>query len=189
MKISAYIQNKYHYSDYQMKVLHYFFISILSEISKFLIMGAFFLYFSQFLCYLWAVSLLWILRFTSGGLHCKTYIGCLLSSFLYLFLSIQVMPLFPLPELIRLVLLLLCILVAYHIAPVPSQFRQHINQTQTTRYRTYLFILLFVYFIVMFIFPHSHYLIVGFWVIMIHTMQLMVAHKRKEVNTHEVHKA
>lgn len=70
----TYLQTNYHYTDYQIKVMDYFIKTCLSEISKFILMGFFFSYFSAFSHYLYATLILWILRFCSGGLHCKCII-------------------------------------------------------------------------------------------------------------------
>lgn len=178
MKLSSFIQDKYHYSDYQMKVLRYFFLSLFSEVSKFLLMGLVFFYFSQIPLYLWSVFLLWLLRFTSGGLHCRTYLGCLASSFIYLFLCIRILPGIHLPRIICLLLLMACMAAVQLTGPVPSVYRKHLTPSQLLCYRVYLLAILFFYFILMFIFPQNQFLITGFWVIMIHTLQLLVAHRK-----------
>lgn len=42
MKIDSYLQEQFHYTDYQIQVLHYFFLSIWSELSKFFLLGLYF---------------------------------------------------------------------------------------------------------------------------------------------------
>ena len=141
----TFLQTNYHYTDYQIKVMDYCIKTCLSEISKFIFMGIFFSCFSAFHYYLYATLILWILRFCSGGLHCKTYIGCLLFSLTYLILCILLLPRFILSTFWTLVLLLMCIVTAYFIAPVPSIYRQHITSNRRKQYRTYLFIFLFIH--------------------------------------------
>ena len=136
----TFLQTNYHYTDYQIKVMDYCIKTCLSEISKFIFMGIFFSCFSAFHYYLYATLILWILRFCSGGLHCKTYIGCLLFSLTYLILCILLLPRFILSTFWPLVLLLMCIVAAYFIAPVPSIYRQHITPIRRKQYRTYLII-------------------------------------------------
>lgn len=175
----TFLQTNYHYTDYQIKVMDYCIKTCLSEISKFIFMGIFFSCFSAFHYYLYATLILWILRFCSGGLHCKTYIGCLLFSLTYLILCILLLPRFILSTFWTLVLLLMCIVTAYFIAPVPSIYRQHITPIRRKQYRTYLIIFLFIHFIFTFIFPQNQYLSVGFWVIMIHMIQLSIAYTKE----------
>lgn len=175
----TFLQTNYHYTDYQIKVMDYFIKTCLSEISKFMLMGFFFSYFSAFPYYLYATLILWVLRFCSGGLHCKTYMGCLLFSHTYLVLCILVLPRLYLSTIWELILLLMCIVISYFIAPVPSIYRQHITSNHRKQYRTYLFIFLFIHFIFTFIFPQNQYLTVGFWVIMIHMLQLTIAYAKE----------
>lgn len=111
----TFLQTSYHYTDYQIKVMDYFIKTCLSEISKFMLMGFFFSYFSAFPYYLYATLILWVLRFCSGGLHCKTYIGCLLFSHTYLVLCILVLPRLYLSTIWELILLLMCIVISYSI--------------------------------------------------------------------------
>lgn len=175
----TFLQTNYHYTDYQIKVMEYFIKTCLSEISKFIFMGIFFACFSAFPYYLYATLILWVLRFCSGGLHCKTYLGCLLFSHTYLCLCILVLPRLYLSMILELILLFMCIVISYFIAPVPSIYRQHITPIRRKQYRTCLIIFLLIHFILTFIFPQNPYLSVGFWVIMIHIIQLITAYAKE----------
>ena len=118
MDFYNWMQRKYCFTDYQVKVFHYFIISIFSEISKFIIMGIFFYATGRLPYYLWGVCLLSLLRFYSGGLHCKTYMGCLFSSFAYMLMCVQLLPSFSVSRLLQLILLLQLIFRIAVINPV-----------------------------------------------------------------------
>lgn len=179
MDFYNWMQKKYCFTDYQVKVFHYFIISIFSEISKFTIMGIFFYVAGRLPLYLWGVCLLSVLRFYSGGLHCKTYMGCLLSSFAYMLACVQLLPSFPVNRLLQLIFLLVAIIIAYYIAPIPSAYRPAPTETKARQCKLQLFIIMFLYSILVFICPQNLFTLTGFWVIMIHTLQLIVAYLKK----------
>ncbi len=179
MDFYNWMQRKYCFTDYQVKVFHYFIISIFSEISKFIIMGIFFYATGRLPYYLWGVCLLSLLRFYSGGLHCKTYMGCLFSSFAYMLMCVQLLPSFSVSRLLQLILLSAAVIIAYHIAPIPSVYRPTPTEEKTRQCKLQLFIIIFLYSILVFICPQNLFMLTGFWVIIIHTMQLIAAYLKK----------
>lgn len=81
MKIHDYLKNNYGYSDFQIGQIRYTIISILSDVSKLIIMGIFFILTDYFFQYLAAIATLLVLRTCTGGLHFKHYFSCLALSF------------------------------------------------------------------------------------------------------------
>ena len=77
MKIHDYLKNNYGYSDFQIGQIRYTIISILSDVSKLIIMGIFFILTDYFFQYLAAIYLYFglvpvdcILSITSVVWHC-----------------------------------------------------------------------------------------------------------------------
>ena len=75
MKIHDYLKNNYGYSDFQIGQIRYTIISILSDVSKLIIMGIFFILTDYFFQYLAAIATLLvpvdcILSITSVVWHC-----------------------------------------------------------------------------------------------------------------------
>ena len=62
MKIHDYLKNNYGYSDFQIGQIRYTIISILSDVSKLIIMGIFFILTDYFFQYLPAIATLLVLR-------------------------------------------------------------------------------------------------------------------------------
>ncbi len=176
-KFDTYLKNKFLYTEYQVQVLYYFFLTISSEISKFTILLLYFIAFSKLTEYLFAILLLWFFRFFGGGLHRKTYWGCLLFSFTYLFLCIQVLPMIYIPKLEQITFLLFSLVVACKIKPIPSPYRKNITKTQISRYHHYQLWGIFLYMCCIIMFPQNSYIEIGFWVIMLHIIQLSIAYK------------
>lgn len=168
-----YIQNRYEFSNYQMAQLKYFFRLIFSEGSKFILMGIFF--HRELALYVFATFLLLFLRSSTGGLHCKTYYGCFLLSFGYLFLAIRILPLLPINKLSQLFGLLVCILINYYVGPVSCKGHPVLSSQTQFRVRLQAFVFIFFYFLLTYLGPENGIITVGFWVIILHTAQLAAA--------------
>ena len=98
MKIHDYLKNNYGYSDFQIGQIRYTIISILSDVSKLIIMGIFFILTDYFFQYLAAIATLLVLRTCTGGLHFKHYFSCLALSFFLLYIGICQLPKILLPR-------------------------------------------------------------------------------------------
>lgn len=168
------IQKHYNYSDYQMKQLEYLFMTIFSELSKFIFLGILFHKCSKL--YLFSMAVLFLLRGTTGGIHCKTYISCLTVSFGYLFLAIYILPGIVLSKTTMLIFLLLCSLTTFFIGPVTSVYRPDPTEKFQKKCKQKIFITIFFYLILMYLLPDNFYIISGFWIIILHTFQLLIAH-------------
>ena len=155
-------------------------MTLFSEISKLLIISL--LFYDIIPLYLFAVAVMICLRSTTGGLHFYTYCGCFIVSALYLFLAIRILPLIQVPLYASLILLLGCLLICYVIGPVTSKYRPTPPPQRTKKYRSLTCGFIFVYSIIFYIFPENSYLITGFWVVILHSLQLIFAKLRKEVN-------
>ncbi len=177
------LKSYYQFSDYQIAQLGYFFKTVLSEISKILMIG--FIFRKEPDIYCIAMLSLCLLRTSTGGLHCKTYASCLLASTCYLVIAIKILPLSPVPSMMRIILLTFCALVNYIIGPVTSDVRKPLKETiiQKSRLKAALFILLFT--LLTIVIPENVYMIPIFWITIIHTLQLILAKikKRKKGGT------
>lgn len=179
MNIKAYLHNRYHYTDYQLQQLQWLFITLFAEISKLLLLFLYFYCFNQITFYLWALVIFWIMRFNGGGLHCKTYWGCFLFSSLYMICAIQVLPNIPFTTVTYALFLIICMGISIVIGPVPSKLKKHLSDEKLSCYKINLFQIELLYCILMIILPESQYMIVGFWIIMIHTLQMGIAYIRR----------
>ena len=158
-----FLKREYQFSDFQIAQLNYLWKTMASEISKLLIMG---IIFKDILgIYIFAVVVMMLLRSATGGLHCLTY----------MFLSLIVLPVFPVNKLLQMVLLFACILCNYFIGPVTSKYRRPMSEKTIRRVQGQAFVIIFFYLILMYITPESPYITAGFWVIILHTMQLIAA--------------
>ena len=101
-----FLKEQYEFSDYQIAQLKYFFKTVTAEFSKLAIMA--FLFRDKIGLYFFAITVMLLLRTSTGGLHCKTYWGCFGVSLGYMVLSIEILPLLTVNKLLQLVLLFIC---------------------------------------------------------------------------------
>ena len=125
--------------------------------------------------YLFSLLIMLFLRCSTGGLHFYTYAGCLLASITYIYFAIFILPNLLLLAFMQLLLLLLCVVVCYHIGPVVSKYRAKPSQTLFTRGRNTTCTFIFIYALILYIMPANHLMNVGFWVIILHSLQLIIA--------------
>ncbi len=172
-------REKYQLTNYQIALLGYFYKTVLSEVSKLLIIG---LLFGQHLEELLiTLSVMIVLRCFTGGLHFDTYWGCLFGSILLVGLSVLVLPSLMMAFPFKVLVLLLCIVVINRIGPVISRYRPAYDEGFLNRCKWFVLIFISFYALLIYIMPNSYLLNVGAGVIILHTLQLVAAkYKRKE---------
>lgn len=167
-------QHHYNLTDYQLKQLHYLFLTLLSEVTKLILLSI--IFYDDKKNFIFAAITLLFLRTASGGLHFNTYLGCLSFSALYFVLCIKILPYIILPQTLMLLLLLLEALINYYIGAITSSKRPKPTRYLISRSRKYIILYFLSYFLLLLIFPHSNYLYISFWVITLHTFQLIYAY-------------
>lgn len=174
------IQNMYGYTDYEMAVIKYSVIALFSEISKLIILGTAFAIIGKFDLFVASSFLLMFLRINGGGYHCKHYSTCLLLTACVSGGAIILLPQIHITnDSIILLTLVSCLFTTYYIGPVPSPFRPTPDGQLVKRCNNKSFLTIFIFIIIVSIFKSNiiirPYLIVGFWTIILHTLQLILA--------------
>lgn len=181
--MNEFLKKNYQFSDYQIAVLGFIAKTLASELSKLLIMG--FIFRDRLDIYVVAVIVMSCLRTATGGLHCKTYISCLMASFTYLFLAINILPMISLNKVSQLILLLICMLCTYYIGPVTSTVHLPLKDSLVKRVKIRAFLFIFFFIVITYIVPENLYITVGFWVIILHVLQLAIARIIKKGEPYE----
>lgn len=107
--INTYLTGKYHLSKYQVAQVVFLLKTILSELSKLLIMAI--LFHRQIIYYLFGLFIMIFLRCTMGGLHFYKYSQCLLVSIIYLWLSVIILPNILIYKYVKIILMIFSILI------------------------------------------------------------------------------
>lgn len=181
------IQLEYNLSDRQRKLLQFSFIGLIYDITKLVLLFIFFACIHQITAFIFNVFLLIVLRTNQGGLHLRHYTTCFIFSFLYLFLSICVLPLLipEIPQPLGLCIIFLCMLINYIAGPQKNIkiYTELKNPENVLKSKMKSFIVCTVYMIAFFIFPNVILMQQGMWMIVLHTMQIVIVvikNKRKE---------
>ncbi len=176
--IKKQLKEKYRLSNYQIAQLTFLFKTLLSEISKIIIMG--FLFQKKLSLYLFVLFIMLFLRCSTGGLHFYTYWGCLACSVIYIGLAIFILPSIVFPPYIRIGLLFICMLICYFIGPVVSKYRPTPTSKLYKRGKNTTCIFIILYTLILYFVPENIYITGGFWTIILHSLQLIVAKIRKK---------
>lgn len=160
--------------------LNYFFSCIAYEGSKIILFLIFFAITQHLKGFLYSLIILLPLRIISGGLHFKRYLSCFAFSFGYFYLVNiplrNIMPAFWL----TLIVLCVCILVNYRIGPITSDSRPILTQEAIKRGKLHIFVATAYDTILTALFYETPLAPIGFWTIVLHSVQLVIAKLRKK---------
>ncbi len=172
------LKSTYQFSDYQIAQLGFLAKTLLSEASKIFIIGLFFR--KELPFFLICMLILTLLRTSTGGLHCKTYLSCLVASWFYIIFTFKVLPFIQISQIAAMILLVICAVIDYKIGPVTSDVHLPLSETTKQKGRICTVATILFFFLLMYIIPENLYVITGFWIIISHTLQLIAAKIRKK---------
>lgn len=180
------VQAEYGYSDYQIKLIKFSITGLFYDISKISVFIVFFYVTGKFTDFVFATVPLILLRTKTGGIHLKKYWSCFLFSFAYLYSVINILPaVISVHPLAVYLILLVCAVTDYMIGPVTLKKRPAADESLIKNSRIQSFQVIFIVAILFFIFPNVPYLIVSFWTVVLHTVQLSITKLLKEVKYNE----
>ena len=167
--MEKFLKKYYQFDDYQVALLQFIGKTFLSESSKLLIMGIIFR--DRLDLYAMAITVMIVLRTAT--------------SFTYVFLSIRILPLIPVNKVFQLILLFICMLSTYFVGPVTSTVHLPLKDGLVKRVKVQAFLFIFFFIVLTYIVPENPYITVGFWVIILHTLQLGAARIIKKGDPYE----
>lgn len=172
------LKSTYHFTDYQIAQLEFLAKTLSSEFSKIFIIGLFF--WKELPFFFVSMLVISVLRTSTGGLHCKTYLSCLAASWLYIVFTIKLLPLLPIEQIPAIFMLILCAITDYKIGPVTSDVHLPLTESSKRKGRLCTLFTIIAFLILMIFFPENTCVITGFWIIISHTLQLIAAKIRKK---------
>lgn len=164
--------------EHQKKLAIFHFKCWLYDGSKFLIFLVFFFLIQRLDMYLYAFIIMLPLRLNTGGLHFKHYWSCFLFSFGYMLIVTIPLADIRLPYGISILLLFLCVIINCSIGPICSASRPVLPQQEIIKYRQKGALLTCYDILLTILFWHTHLAPVGFWAIILHSMQLIIGNIR-----------
>lgn len=188
------VQSEYGFSDYQIKLIRFSFTGILYDVSKTVIFLIFFYVTGKFWEFMFAAVPLILLRTRAGGIHFHKYWTCFLFSFVYLLAAVSLLPdLIVIHPLAVYPILLACAVADYMIGAVnlkeslaceeESILTHKMRIMKRAKIQSFQVVCLVA--VLIFIFPDSRYLVVSFWTVVLHTLQLSIKKLIKEVKCYE----
>lgn len=169
-----------------MAQLEYLFKTIFSEFSKFFVIGLFFL--DNIPLYLFSALLVSVLRITGGGIHFRHYASCFAMSLTFFLMALRILPHIVLPLPFNLLSIAICAILCFKYGPVQSSFRVALSKKALCFSKLLSLGIILSLFFYTNISPYSIYSITGYWIIILHTLQLLAAKHRKEKAKHEQEK-
>lgn len=161
-------------------LLTYYLSCFIYEGSKLILFFLFFFLLHRLDSFLYSLLLLLPLRIISGGLHFKHYTACLAFSFAYFLIVTFPLMTVQLPFGVSLILLITCAFTNFHIGPVTSDARPALQTPERNRGKLMIFIVTCYETILTALFFHSPLAATGFWTIILHTLQLMIANTQQK---------
>ena len=177
MRDTAYKTEKRELTAYEKKMLIFFLKCMASEFSKTFIFSIVFSILGLSREFWAALFFMMLYRTSSGGLHCKTYLSCLSLSFLILLsgillgIYIHINPAFKIP------MTLAMAAVGYFLSPVQAPTRPPLEDRLVMRARQRTFMAIMVFFVLLCITPTRRYTNIGFWLLVLHDVQLIIAYQ------------
>lgn len=148
---------------------------ILHEGSKLLLFLLFFSSLDKTAEYLYAITILCPLRIASGGIHFKHYISCFAFSFGYLCAVILGLSAITPSLVVVAAALLTCVCVNVITAPAFSSARPTLDAASITRSKHQTLVFSLYAFSITLLFYQTSLAMIGFWVVVLHALQLVIA--------------
>lgn len=174
----AYLKEELNFSNYQIAQLKYFFLTLLSEGSKLIIMAFFF--HKELGAFFYCIAILSALRLSTGGIHCDTYIGCFLTTFLFVFISLRATSLISLSTLLAIVILITCAIFNHTIGPISSSKHLPLSASTQKRGTWQAVAIISLHIFLLYNFDNLYLFHIGTWAIILHTLQLIIANSMKK---------
>ncbi len=176
MKIlNDYMTNEMRLNSSEQKFVIFKFKCIIYDFSKFIIISIFFAFAELFKEFLFASMISIPLRIYSGGLHFKHYLSCFLFSFGYFLLLIYGFSFISLPIYLSTILMVFCFIINFCLSPIQSASRPPLPAAELQRTKQKTILISLYCMLIILLFYETPLASVGYWTILLHSMQLIIA--------------
>lgn len=161
--------------EYRKAMKKYYIECVIVEGSKIIIFLIIFAFLHKIPEFLIALTAMFFVRTSGGGLHCKHYCTCLFLSFVILYSSIYLGINVPIPNKYAIISLIFCAWAGYRLVPVVSSNRPTPEPEQIKHSKEQTLIILLTFCVLTCICPDNQYMNICIWTIYIHVIQLLLA--------------
>lgn len=173
-KIDRYFQKEFELCDKDCIKLRYALEIILNDCSKLILLFLTFSLLDTSVNFLYCFLTLSLLRPFTGGLHFKTYIGCILFSGAFFYLSIFLADAIPLDFSSTVILLLLSGVTMLLLAPIPAKTRPVHPPGKILKFKCFSMVIISFHFFMWFLTNKHPYFMHSIWVIGLQSIQLFI---------------
>jgi len=166
-------------TKHEKALLLFYLKGTLSDLSKALMFFLIFYVLGLHKEFLWGMFFLVAFRVYSGGIHCKTYWGCLLLSFVILSSGIFMGKYVFLPKCIATILICICELLTINYTPVQASSRPILTEKEIRYSKISEGVIVTSFGVLFIILPTTPYINIGLWLLAIHTIQLKISYIRR----------
>lgn len=173
VRFSDYLAANVSLSETDQIKIRYTFQMIFGDLTKLLILMAFFQVTGKLLPFLLAfLALQWIRPFT-GGIHLKTYWGCLVFSIVAFSIAIFLKESIPMGPAFHCLVLGTCMVAIHVIGPQPGKGRPNYSIEQINRFKRLSLWFLISHIVLVMTMKNNPYSDIATWVVLIQTLQLL----------------
>lgn len=148
---------------------------ILYDISKLILFITFFAVIHRLSSFIFAFLIFYPIRQISGGLHFKHYFSCLVFSFVYMYFVVVVLAPVSLGLAVVVPILAVCAAVIYVIGPIRPPSRPALSKQEFAEQRKKALSIVCYESVLIVLFFNSSLASAGYWTIILHTLQLVMA--------------
>ena len=167
------------HKKYEKSILFFFIKGTLSDLSKALIFFLFFYFFGLHKEYLWGLFFLISFRTYSGGIHCKTYINCLLLSLVILSSGILLSINYFFSKITSIIISVICEIIIILLTPIQATTRPPLSPKQKQKAKVQESVIIVAFIFIILFFKTNSVTNIGVWMLILHTIQLIVAKIRR----------
>ncbi|NLL70630.1 MAG: accessory gene regulator B family protein [Epulopiscium sp.] len=174
-KLHDYFKNEFALSDVESAKLRYSLEILFNDLSKFLILFFLFSILGKKSDFIYSAIALLLIRPFTGGLHFKTYSGCLLFSILFFASSIALKNFLSLTSIMISLLFISSIIAIFIFAPISNKDRPIYDDKKKKKFRFIGVIIALFHFSSFFLYKKNPYLMNSIWIIVLQSIQLLIA--------------
>lgn len=178
--LSDFIDKNMDISEHDKKMLVFSVTCIFYDVSKLLLFVLIFTLLHRLDLFLFAFIILLPLRLISGGLHFKHYTSCLFFSLGYFLLVTIPLADVTIPVFLMLPSLLLCVFINVVLSPIRSASRPPLPESEIIKCKKKTLLATGFGILLLFLFSRTNFLPVGYWTILLHSVQLIIARLQKK---------
>lgn len=166
-------------TDYEKAILLFYLKGTLSDLSKALIFFFIFYILGLHKELLYGIVFLILFRVFSGGIHCKTYLRCLLLSFVILSTGTILGKYLILPKYLMIILSVSCGIIICLLSPVLAPTRPALTKEAVNSAKLKEGVIVGAFTLVLLLIETNVTINIGFWFLVLHAIQLSIAYIRR----------